>query len=111
MRAFISTDASLSTAEILNLYVERWEIEVFFRQAKQKLAMDKYQIRSAQGIRRFWLLMSLAHFICRTGTGRIVSFEEGYRFFQNAMIKERVEFIYRCASERIPLVDVVNALA
>ncbi|MBP5718207.1 MAG: transposase [Abditibacteriota bacterium] len=107
LRAFISTDVSLTTMEILNLYVERWRIEVFFRQAKQKLALDKYQVRSAQGIRRFWLLMSLAHFICCTGTGSVLSFEDGYRFFQNAIIKERVEFIYRCAIAHVPLGDVL----
>ena len=31
LRAFISTDVSLSTEEILNFYVERWDIEVFQR--------------------------------------------------------------------------------
>ena len=31
LRAFISTDVSLSTREILDKYVERWPVEVFFR--------------------------------------------------------------------------------
>lgn len=63
LRAFISTDASLSTQEILDFYVNRWEIEVFFRDCKTKLAFDKYQIRSAKGIKRFWLITSLAYFV------------------------------------------------
>ena len=33
------------------------DVEVFFRTTKGKLALDKYQLRSATGIRRFWLLM------------------------------------------------------
>ena len=33
------------------------------RQCKDKLALDGYQIRSAQGIQRYWLLMSIAHFM------------------------------------------------
>lgn len=61
LRAFISTDSSLSTDEILALYVHRWEIEVFLRTVKNKLAFDKYQIRSVLGIRRFWLMTSLAY--------------------------------------------------
>ena len=69
LRAFLSTDVSLSTDEILSCYVCRWPIEVFFRQCKDKLALGSYQIRSAQGIRRYWLLMSLSHYICVTGTG------------------------------------------
>ncbi len=44
LRAFICTNVALSTEEILALYVKRWEIEVFFRNSKTKLAMDKYQI-------------------------------------------------------------------
>ncbi len=46
LRAFISTNAALSTQEILSWYVCRWPIEVFFRQCKDKLALDSYQIRS-----------------------------------------------------------------
>ena len=47
LRAFSSTNAALSTQEILSWYVCRWPIEVFFRQCKEKLALDGYQIRSA----------------------------------------------------------------
>ncbi len=63
LRAFISTDVSLSSEEILNVYVNRWAIEVFFRDCKTKLAFDGYQIRSRKGIRRFWIITSLAYFI------------------------------------------------
>ena len=48
LRAFLSTDVSLSTGEILSFYVCRWQIEVFFRQCKDKLALGSCQIRSAQ---------------------------------------------------------------
>ena len=64
LRAFISTNVALSTQEILSCYVYRWPIEIFFRQCKDKMALDGYQLRSAQGIKRYWLLMSLAHFMC-----------------------------------------------
>ena len=65
LRAFLSTDVSLSTDEILSCYVCRWSIEVFFRQCKDKLALGSYQIRSAQGIRRYFNVqgkaMTLTH--------------------------------------------------
>ena len=111
LRAFINTDLALSTDAILHFYMERWNIEIFFRQAKQKLALDKYQIRSSQGIKRFWLLMSLAHFICCTGTGNTLSFEDGYSFFQNAIYRERIEYIYRCGMAHLPLKDVLASVA
>lgn len=46
LRVFLSTGVSLSTGEILTYYVCRWLIEIFFRQCKDKLVLDSYQIRS-----------------------------------------------------------------
>lgn len=40
LRAFISTDASLGIRDILDKYVERWPVEEFFRQSKDRLAFD-----------------------------------------------------------------------
>ena len=78
LRAFISTDTSLSTEEILALYVNRWEIEVFFRTVKNKNAFDKYQIRSALGIRRFWMMTSLAYLLACLESDTYDP-EDGYR--------------------------------
>lgn len=80
LRAFLCTNADLSVEYILNLYTKRWPVEAFFRTAKGKLALDKYQLRSAIGIRRFWLLMSLTHFLCCVGSGVLRSFSEGYEY-------------------------------
>lgn len=110
LRAFISTDVSLDTEEILKDYIARWPIEVFFRQSKQILALDRYQVRSAQGIQRYWLLMSLAHFICCTGTGKNLPFEEGYALFQKQMKVEQITFWYQCGKKQVPF-ETVLALA
>lgn len=99
LRAFISTNAALSTQEILSWYVCRWPIEVFFRQCKDKLALDSYQIRSAQGIKRYWLLMSLAHFMCAVGTGRFCSFETGYHEICDTIQLEKYRYLFQCAKE------------
>ena len=97
LRAFISTNVSLSTQEILSCYVCRWPIEIFFRQCKNRLALDRYQIRSSKGIQRYWLLMSLAHYICITGTGRYVSFQEGYQLIQSTIQQEKYLYLFQCA--------------
>lgn len=99
LRAFLSTDVSLSTDEILSCYVCRWSIEVFFRQCKDKLALGSYQIRSAQGIRRYWLLMSLAHYMCVTGTGEFCSFETGYHRICDTIQQEQYWYLFQCARE------------
>ena len=69
LRVFISTNAGLSTQEILDYYTRRWPIEIFFRQSKTELALDKYQIRTQTGIEHYWLIMSLAHYMCCTYNG------------------------------------------
>lgn len=93
-------DCSLATQEILDLYLERWTIEVLFREAKQKLALDKYQIRSSRGIRRYWLLMPLAHFVCCTGTGKLMPLQDGLSAIQSQLYKERITYIYQCGATR-----------
>lgn len=106
LRTFISTDVSLSTHETLDRYVERWLVEIFFRQGKNQLALDRYQIRSSKGIRRYWLLMSLSHFIACTGSGNTRSFEDGYTFFYNRIREERIYYIYQCGARNIAFKDV-----
>lgn len=96
LRAFISTNAALSTNEILELYVQRWTIEVFFRDSKNKLALDKYQIRSSKAIRRFWLIASLAHLIACFETDDF-NFSKGYKILKNKIYMEQVDFIFEFA--------------
>lgn len=111
LRAFISTDVSLSTQEILDTYVERWPVEVFFRQSKNRLAFDRYQIRSSKGIWRYWLLMSLAHLIACTGCGETMSFEDGYSYIYNHIREERLRFIYLCGERHVLFEEVLALVA
>lgn len=111
LRAFISTDASLSTREILDKYVERWPVEVFFRQSKDKLAFDRYQVRSSKGIRRFWLLMSLAHLTACTGCGEAMSFKDGYACIYSHIQEERLRYIYQCGAGHILFEEVLALVA
>ena len=90
LRVFKSTNAELSTQEILDTYSRRWPIELFFRQSKGKLALDKYQIRSRKGIRRYWLIMSLVHYLCCMHSEQYCTFEEGYRYFQKQRKTEQL---------------------
>ena len=89
---FLSPDISLSTLEILETYIKRpW---IIFRQSKSKLALDKYQLRSRQGIQRYWLIMSLVHFLCCMHSESYCAFEEGYAFLQK-QLKQNIHEMYR----------------
>lgn len=98
---------ALTTQEILDSYLVRWSTEVFFRQAKQNLTLDQYQIRSALGIRRFLVLTSTAHLFSCIGTGRILPFHKGFAAMQKAITTERISFIYHCGLSRVLLAHVL----
>lgn len=52
IRVFFSSDASLDVRTILEIYAERWGIEVFFRDAKQLLGFADSQARKEAAVRR-----------------------------------------------------------
>ena len=87
LRVFISTQTNLSTQEILSIYVNRWSIEVLFRDCKQKLAFDKCQLRKKKGITRMWLILSFVHFLCCTIVGHTGKFDEGFHYFRNCVLQ------------------------
>ena len=89
----------LATVKKRKYYVYRWSIEIFFRQCKDKMALDGYQLRSVQGIKRYWLLMSLAHFMCIAGTGEFCSFETGYHKICSIVQLEKYRYLFQCAKE------------
>lgn len=108
LRVFISTNVGITTQEILDTYTERWPIEVFFRQSKSKLGLDKYQIRSQQGIQRYWLIMSLVHYMCCMYSGKYCAFEKGYQYFQNQVKTEQLSNLHRFIKNGASLEDVLN---
>lgn len=60
-RYLISTDLSLSPQTILSHYLVRWEVENFYRVAKQSLGWGDYQMRDLFAIERHVQLMMVAH--------------------------------------------------
>lgn len=94
LRIFISTDVSLSTLKILEIYTQRRTIELLFRQSKSRLGLDKYQIRSRKGIQRYWLIMSLAHYICCMHSGSYCVFEKGYTVLKEQIRQEQFANLY-----------------
>lgn len=87
LRAFISTQTELTVQEKLNIYANRWNIEVFCRSCKQKLAFDKCQLRKEKGITRMWLILSFVYFLCCTVAGHSGAFDDGYNYSRNCVLQ------------------------
>ena len=111
LRVFISTNVNLSTREILDFYLNRWTIEIFFRQSKNILAFDKCQVRKELGIKRYWLIMSLVHFLCCNYKTQSNSFEFGFKNFRHIIQSEFITFIYNSANNGISLNSIIQRVA
>ena len=57
----ISTDLELSARTFLRFYLTRWEVENFYRAAKQNFGWGDYQMRNLLAIERHVLLVMVAH--------------------------------------------------
>ncbi len=60
-RYLISTDGSLTSQTIISYYLNRWQVENFYRVAKQSLGWGDYQMRDLFAIERHVQLMMIAH--------------------------------------------------
>lgn len=56
----MSTDLDLGMEEILEIYENRWSIELAHREANQKFGFKDYQMRDKKAIERFMQLSFLA---------------------------------------------------
>ena len=95
LRIFVSTNAALSTQEILRLYTQRWHIELIFRQSKKKLGLDKYQLRSQKESRTtgWWYHLSI---ICVALAKELIAFfDEGYAYMQQELKAEHLKNLFQ----------------
>ena len=60
-RYLVSTDCSLASQTIISYYLARWEVENFYRVAKQSLGWGDYQMRDLFAVERHVQLMMVAH--------------------------------------------------
>lgn len=60
VRIIISNDLNLSHKEAVTTYFERWAIERLFRELKDSLYFDHYQVRHSLKIMRYWMMVILA---------------------------------------------------
>ena len=53
---------------ILRIYKSRWQIETFYRDAKQNLGLEDYEMRDLLGIKRHWYLVFLSYTLLTLGS-------------------------------------------
>jgi len=58
---YCSNKLDLKADKMLNIYAKRWKIETFYRDAKQELGMEDYEMRKIEGVRRHLEMVLIAH--------------------------------------------------
>ena len=102
---------SLPDEEILRIYTERWTIEIFFRDCKMQLELDRYQVRRKQAIERFLLIMMLVYAFC----AEIAAYEnytlgESRKLARKDIKCDLVDWIYQQASNGVSLSKINEEL-
>ena len=60
-KIIVTNKLSWDAKTILKVYLKRWRIDSFYREAKQDLGLEDYEVRKLRGIRRHWIMVFLAH--------------------------------------------------
>lgn len=58
---YCSNKLDLKADKMLNVYAKRWKIDSFYRDAKQNLGMEDYEMRKIEGVRRHLAMVLIAH--------------------------------------------------
>ena len=61
VHVLVSNHLAYSSTQIITKYALRWSIECTFRDLKENVAFDHYQVRSLKSISRHWHLAALAY--------------------------------------------------
>lgn len=109
MKAFLSTDISLSNEEILCYYSKRWDIETYFRTAKVQPAMDRYQVRSTQAIDRYLTLLMFSTLYYQYDSQG--SLNDGLHHYRIQKKHDMIEYIYNQAKSEVTLDQIKTWLS
>jgi hypothetical protein len=109
LHAFLCTDDELSTQTLLEYYSQRWPVEIFFRQTKGNLGLNKYQVRSEIAIDRLLALIAVAYCYCVLGSGDYQKLGPGMRSARINTERDKITCIYDAARRGTPLDDVLAA--
>jgi SRSO17 transposase len=58
---YCSNRLDMKADKLLNVYARRWKIDSFYRDAKQNLGMEEYEMRKIEGVRRHLAMVLIAH--------------------------------------------------
>lgn len=112
LKAFVCTDLELPIEKILEHYCCRWPIEVFIRQTKMLLGLDKYQVRTEVAFKRYWLVVMLAYtYIATRAIDSGYNFSKGLRIARKSIVIDTLFTVYQYGANSIPFDEVLSKVS
>ncbi|EIM05186.1 transposase [Planococcus antarcticus DSM 14505] len=108
MRCFFSTDATLTSEQILRYYGERWSIETYFQTVKKQLGFAGYQIRNERAIRRYWTIVQFTYVFAMYLRDEV--FQIAIRQLRRQKMGSLIEFVYEECQNGVALDHIKNEL-
>ena len=105
--------------KILKMYTKRWGIEVFYKDAKQALGLESYQVRKLKAIKRHWYLVFMAYSLLKLGVlkGGLVKMASSAKTIGEACrnvvmgsLKSFVRWIFEKFAQNAKINDVMEVL-
>lgn len=112
----LSTDVNLTTSEIIDYYLKRWDIEVSYRYHKTGLGFDEYQVESLTSIKRFWSMIFMTYTfleLFRVSNKKSLKLEtlgDTIGYFRKQYLGSIVKFVYSCADKNMSICAVYSKL-
>jgi hypothetical protein len=104
---------------ILKTYLKRGKIDSFYRDAKQELGLEDYEVRKLRGVKRHWLMVFLAHALLQLSSpkgGPVAWIKAGLktvgskcRYAMVEVLKSFIQLVMKLA-EKIPTPDEILQL-
>ena len=86
VRFLITNDLDMTESQMVELYRERFQIEIFHKDIKQHLAFGHMFMRSWQGVQTHWTLVMIAYnLITLSVPSHLNGFRQKIRHFRNAV--------------------------
>lgn len=116
---FVTNLLDWEPVKILKTYMMRWNIEAFYRDSKQELGLEGYQVRKIRAIKRHWYLVFTAYSLLKLGfvhggfgkAGKRMTIGEKCRSIVMGSLKSFVGWVYGKFRNMVKFEEVMELLA
>lgn len=108
----VCTDLELDPVTVILYYSQRWQIEIGYRNLKEGLGFDQYQLHSLKAIINFWEIQFLvyAYLELRRLSLNLDTIGQVMEYERKDALRRIVIFAHEKGNQQKPIIDALNEL-